>query len=247
MMRSLGVRWRLFVDAVRVEFAVARHRLQDQGLFRALLVFLLIMAAIFIVGFVVMHLFMDPDELLPLLEAARSAGPFIIIGFIILEVVFAPVPGTFITVAAGAVYGMWLGALYSYVGNVLGSCLAFFLARRFGRRLVERLVSKQLLERYDGFFRKHRELFLVFYALPVIPVDILSFSCGLSSMKWRKFLLIMMSGFVSNTLILTFLGERLAGLSLVLMVFYTLVFLAVFSLLAWAFRLLVARFRKKDI
>lgn len=235
----------LWLDALRVELSVARHRLADRKLLMASLKLLLVMAVLFLIGFLALSRFSDPDALLSYVRSAGVWAPLLIIGLIVLEVVIAPLPGTFIMVAAGALFGTWLGALYAYVGNVIGSSLAFFLARRFGRGLVRRLVSRPLLERYDGFFNAHQELFVVFYALPVVPVDVLSFTCGLSSMRWRRFLLVMTLGFIPNTLLLSFLGERLAGLSFFFMALYTVLFLVVFSLLAWLFRLLVSRVGQK--
>lgn len=245
---KLRTRYRLFLDAVKVECTVARHRLADRTLLMAFFKLLLVMSVLLIVGFVALSTFSDVDALLSYVRAAGVFAPLLIIGLIVVEVVFAPIPGTVIMVAAGALFGTWLGALYAYVGNVLGSIIAFWLAKRFGRHLVEKLVSKSLLGQYDGFFNAHKELFLVFYALPVIPVDVLSFVCGLSSMRWRRFLFVMMLGFIPNTLLLAFLGDRLAGLGMVGMVFYTLLFLLVFTVLTWLFRLVVRRVRsKKDI
>lgn len=222
-----------------------RHKLSDQGLLSSFFKLVLIVFLLFFVGSVVTFLFTDQAHLSSFVSSAGAWGPLLIIGFIILEVVLAPVPGTFIMVAAGALYGTWLGALYSYAGNVLGSLLAFFLAQRFGRPFVERIISHSNLRRYDRFFKDNRHWVLLFYMLPVIPVDILSFTCGLSSLRWRRFLTVIMVGFIPNTLILAFLGEQLAGLSLVAMVFYTLLFLLVFSLLSWLFRLLVKRHKQR--
>lgn len=247
-MCSFATRWRLFLDGLRVEYGVARHRLADRKLLMAFFRLFLVMTVLFIIGFVIVNQFSDAESLLTYVRSAGVFGPFMIIGFIILEVVVAPIPGTFIVVGAGALFGTWFGALYAYIGNVLGSVIAFWLAKRFGRRLVERLVSTPLLKSYDSFFNGHKELFLVFYALPVIPVDVLSFVCGLSLMRWRRFLFVMMFGFIPNTIILAFLGEQLASLSVVGMVFYTIIFLVVFSVFAWLFKLLVARVQvKKDI
>lgn len=240
MKRRLAV----FFDAFRIELSVLKHRLQEHKLLYRLLLLLIMVLLVLLVGFVGARL-LEGVALDDFLVSAKGFAPFIIVGLVILEVVFAPIPGTFITVAAGALFGVWLGALYSYIGNVIGSMLAFWLAQRFGRPLVEKLASKKLLDRYDGFFQRYKHLVFVFYCLPIIPVDILSFSCGLSAMRTKKFFFVMALGFIPNILLLAFAGQVMAGLSVIMMIVYVLVLLLVFSLLTWLLQLIIARLRRK--
>ena len=233
-------------DAIRIEYALIKHRLREHTLLYRVFLLLLVVLALLVIGFVGARL-LAGVAIDDLLLSAKGFAPFVIIGLIVLEVVFAPLPGTFIIVAAGALFGVWLGALYSYIGNVLGSLLAFFLAQRFGRPLVEKLASKKLLERYDGFFQRYKHMIFIFYCLPIIPVDILSFSCGLSDMRWRKFVLVMGLGFIPNILLLSFAGQVMAGLSVILMIVYVLVLLLVLSLLAWLSRLVIARLQRRSM
>jgi uncharacterized membrane protein YdjX (TVP38/TMEM64 family) len=246
MAHSFAVQYRVFMDFLKVEVSLIRHRLlAKKSLLNSFIRLMIIFAVVLLLGILVTKFFADPDRLLNFIKEAHSFGPFIIIGLIVLEVIIAPLPGTFIMVAAGALFGVWLGAIYSFIGNVIGSLLAFFLAKRFGRTFVEKIVSTHVLAKYDGFFVKHHKLFLLFYALPIIPVDILSFVCGLSAMRTRKFLGIILLGFIPNTLILAFLGDKLSGLGFVPLLFYTLLFMVVFLLLTWLFKLMVNKVSEK--
>lgn len=245
MNRPWRTRLSILVDEVRLEASIIRHKLSDKKLLLSFFKLFILLFVLFLLANLVSFFYTEPDRLLQLVEGARAFGPLIIIGLIILEVVLAPVPGFVVMVAAGYLYGPWLGALYSYIGNVVGSLLAFFLAKHFGRPFVERIVSHRLLVRYDKFFASHRKSLMFFYALPVVPVDILSFVCGLSSMAWRKFLLVIVVGFIPNTLILALVGDQLSKLEFVATLFYALLFLVVFAALTWLFQLLAKRMARR--
>ena len=70
-------------------------------------------------------------------------GPLVFIAVMALSVLFAPVPNAPIFMAAGLAWGPVLGTLYCMVGLVLGSAVAFWVARRFGRRHLPRLIGRR--------------------------------------------------------------------------------------------------------
>lgn len=246
--RSLGAQLRILLDEFRLESSVIRHKLSDKHILKSLLELLLIIFIVFLLANIVSFLYTNPDRLLSSVDNAGVFGPLLIIALIILEVVVAPLPGFVVMVAAGYIYGPILGALFSYIGNVLGSLIAFWLARSFGRPFVQRIVTHRALLKYDGFFNRNRRYLLVFYMLPVIPVDILSFICGLSKMSIRRFAFIILIGFIPNTLILSLVGDHLNQLDFVASLLYSLLFLVVFGLLTWLFHFAVNRLqpRQKD-
>ncbi len=138
-----------------------------------------------------------------------AAGPLAVIGFIALEVVIAPIPGGFIPITVGALFGVWPGVLYTWIGNVIGSLLAFAIARSVGRPLVTRFVKPTTLARLDTFLHRSPKLLWVMYSLPVFPIDVITFAVGLSAISFRRFALVMGLGFVVSQFILTTVGERL--------------------------------------
>lgn len=138
-----------------------------------------------------------------------AAGPLAVIGFIALEVVIAPIPGGFIPITVGALFGVWPGVLYTWIGNVIGSLLAFALARYVGRPLVTRLVKPTTLARLDTFLHRSPKLLWLVYTVPVFPIDIITFAVGLSAIPFRRFALVMSVGFVVSQIILTTVGGQL--------------------------------------
>lgn len=153
--------------------------------------------------------FPSKEALNNLIERYGTLGPLAIIGLIILEVVIAPIPGAVIPIVTGAIYGVFLGTLYTWIGNVIGSCLAFLIAHKLGRPMVKKIISEEKINHYDNFLKRHKFLIWIVYIVPIFPVDIISFVIGLSAMKFRRFLMIVTIGFILYLLILNFFGRQI--------------------------------------
>jgi uncharacterized membrane protein YdjX (TVP38/TMEM64 family) len=68
-------------------------------------------------------------------------APLIYMGVFSLQILLAPLPGQFMGVMGGYLFGVLLGSLYSISGLMLGAGLAMTLARRFGRPLLNRFFD----------------------------------------------------------------------------------------------------------
>lgn len=141
------------------------------------------------------------------LMRAGYLGPAMLIGAVAIEVVIAPIPGGVPPIVAGALFGIE-GLLYVWLGNVLGSTIAFWLARLFGLKLVLKIDRKFDQHTYLEQVQK----LWVFYFIPLMPVDILSFAMGLSQVKFRTFFAVSSIGFLVSMGILTLFGDSLAAL-----------------------------------
>jgi len=127
--------------------------------------------------------FMEPQRLT---EAVRSAGPwapFAFIGLYVAQAIAAPIPGQALNFAAGYLFGLIPGILYSWLGLILGTTAALLLARYLGRPLVQRLVAPAALEKTDRLV-ENRGLFFFFlvFLLPGLPDDIACFAAGLTTL-----------------------------------------------------------------
>lgn len=108
-------------------------------------------------------------------------SPVVFVCLQALQVVVAPVPGQVLAVVAGYLFGPWWGTLYNVVGVTIGSAVAFWLSRRFGRTYVERIVHEEALRRFDAVDddRARVTLFLLFL-IPGLPDDVICFAGGLT-------------------------------------------------------------------
>lgn len=114
---------------------------------------------------------------------ALAIPVFILIQF--LQVVALPVPGV-VTIGAGAaLFGPFLGAVYSLIGILSASLFAFFIGKRFGIGAVGWMIGKDDAEKWLTFIAGKDKAVLTFmFLFPFFPDDILCFVAGLSSMKF---------------------------------------------------------------
>jgi uncharacterized membrane protein YdjX (TVP38/TMEM64 family) len=129
---------------------------------------------------------------------------------VIIEVIIAPIPGGAVGYLGAARYGFWTAWPLLYFGNIIGTTIVFFLARRLGTPLFEENVSDSTRKRYDAILEDHPVLLWLVYSVPVIPVDVLSVLAGLSNLSARRFLLIAYTGYIVYTAIVAAVGSYLA-------------------------------------
>lgn len=144
-----------------------------------------------------------------------SLGPYSSAVFVLLQalqVVISPIPGELTGVVGGYVYGKTFGFILSTVGLTLGSWLAFELASILGRPFVEKLVKKEILEKFN-FLTTNTGATICFllFIIPGFPKDILCYILGLSPMRLSTFLIVSTIGRMPGTYLLTIQGAILRG------------------------------------
>jgi uncharacterized membrane protein YdjX (TVP38/TMEM64 family) len=142
----------------------------------------------------------------------RSFGPYSPLAYILLQitqVIVAPIPGGAIEFLGGYLFGVKAGFFYSMIGLILGSWMAFSLARIFEKLAVEKFVSPQTIKKFD-YLIGHEGLILSFllFLIPGFPKDALCYLLGLTPMHTGIFLIISTIGRVPGTLIACLQGGK---------------------------------------
>jgi len=167
-----------------------------------------------------------------------ALGPMAIIFLQAAQVLLAPVPGQVVGLASGYLFGAAMGTLYSWVGVVLGSAIAFGLAKAFGRPLVERLVSRERLERFDAYARRRGLFFLsLFFLFPFLPHDIACFVAGLTPLSIPSLVLVAALGRLPGIAVSSLVGANVFRLTIE----GWALFIALLLIVALLFRRLQAR------
>jgi uncharacterized membrane protein YdjX (TVP38/TMEM64 family) len=151
------------------------------------------------------------QELVQSMREGGARGPLLCIGIQFLQVVFFMVPGEITQIAAGYVFGAWLGLLYSIIGIMLGSAFDFGFARTVGRPVMRKLLGERTLERVDHALTTYRgksALFLLFL-LPGMPKDAMSYGAGLMKMNLGEFVAISGLARLPALLFSTMIGDQL--------------------------------------
>ena len=153
----------------------------------------------------------DQEAVRAWVEGLSGWGPVAIILLEVIQALLAPIPGQAIEAASGYLYGPWLGALYPLIGMAVGSFTTFSLARWFGRPLVLRLIGKQSMDRMDDLVRRGGALFFfLIWLLPFAPDDLACMAAGLTPMRVRQFVLLMLVGRMPGILVSVWVGANLA-------------------------------------
>lgn len=136
-------------------------------------------------------------------------APIISILFMIIQAVAAPLPSFIITGANGIVFGVFWGIVISWIGAMLGALLTFYLAKWFGKKIInEKDRENKWIKKMDHFNGKHGFLIILLARIiPVVSFDLISYAAGLSRMKTSTFLLATGIGMIPGTVIYTILGH----------------------------------------
>ena len=142
----------------------------------------------------------------------RSFGPYSPLAYVllqILQVIVAPIPGGAIEFLGGYLFGVWGGFLYSMVGLIIGSWIAFSLARAFEKLALEKFVSEKTIKKFD-YLIGHEGAILSFllFVIPGFPKDALCYLLGLTPMHIGVFLVISTIGRIPGTLMAVLQGGK---------------------------------------
>lgn len=120
------------------------------------------------------------------------------------------VPGLALTITNAWIFGWQYGALYSWVGALLGACLDFIIARWYGRPVVEKFVKSKYLKITDDFLSKHG-IIAVFIArlTPIIPFKVISYGVGLTTLSFCQFAIATAIGQAPAILVYSIIGQNL--------------------------------------
>lgn len=123
---------------------------------------------------------------IPFLEG--YSGALIYVAITIIAVVLAPISTMPLLPLAVSLWGNFSAAVLSITGWTAGAAIAFFLARRFGKPLVGKMVSLEKIQRIENIIPKSNVFISIVLLRMTVPVDILSYALGLfSSVQFRLY------------------------------------------------------------
>lgn len=148
------------------------------------------------------------DDVRLLREQVDAAGPWgaavFVAGYAVLCLL--PAPKALLTALGGVLFGLWLGALLSWVAALTGAAAAFGLGRVLGRDAVDRLTRGRL-ERADQLLAHHGfGAVLAARLTPVLPFTVINYAAGLTGVQWRHYVLGSAIGMVPGSLAYAALG-----------------------------------------
>lgn len=152
----------------------------------------------------------DLEGLRRYIESFGTVAPMISMTLMVLQALVSPLPAFVITFANSWIFGWFWGAVYSWTGAMIGATVCYWIAKAYGRPVVEKMIGAKGLDLTDHFFETYGEYsILIARLIPVVPFDIISYAAGLTRMGFWSFFWATGMGQLPATLLYSWLGENI--------------------------------------
>ncbi len=208
--------------------------------FAGLVVFILAMVVVCIFLWPYVSEFFEPGGYQRVIDSVRSAGPggvviLLVIQFI--QIVVAFIPGEVVQIAAGLIYGLWIGALIIWAGCILSSAFIFLLVHKLGAPFVQSMVPEKYMNKFNAFEKRGRLNIIVFilFFIPGLPKDVFTYITPLTHMPMRNFLILTNIARIPGIVLSTFAAAGLVNGNIVgsIILFAVVAAIAIAALLSY--------------
>ena len=139
-----------------------------------------------------------------------ALGPAVfMLGYVVATVAF--IPGSLLTLAAGAIFGLVRGTAFVFVAATLGATAAFLVSRYVARGMVEkRIAGNEKFASIDAAIASQgRRIVFLLRLSPVFPFNLLNYALGLTRVRLGDYVVASL-GMLPGTLLYVYYG-KLAG------------------------------------
>ncbi|WP_084544374.1 TVP38/TMEM64 family protein [Chroogloeocystis siderophila] len=165
-------------------------------------------------------------------------APLAVISLRMISVVIPALPSTAYSILSGVLFGFAQGIVVIAIADLIACNLNFYIAKRYGRNLVQKFVGQRFMSRVDSLSQKYleRNIFLVTGFLMTGLFDFVAYAVGLTQMKWRSFILALILGIAISTPPIVALGAGVFEGGRILLVGAMLGIFALAMLTGWLSR-----------
>lgn len=175
------------------------------------LIFLLILTVGVAVYFLTpLRQLLTPARLIALTQSAHEVWwvPVILILVYGIGGVFG-LPGSALTLAIGALYGVFPGFFYNMIASNLAAGAGFFGARYLGRDFVSRLLKGKWKEFDEKTASRGFRLIFYLRLVPLFPFNGINFGAGLSKIRFADYAIASLLGMIPGTFVYTYFAASL--------------------------------------
>lgn len=129
----------------------------------------------------------------------------------ILLFTFAPLiffPDGILALSGGLIFGFGWGSFYIVLGALCGGTLSFYLARIYSTKMHEKLSHDKLIY-FQKSVQKHGFIMILLLRfVPLVPFNIISYSAGFSTIRYRDFFFATLLGMLPGVLVYANIGAQ---------------------------------------
>ena len=173
--------------------------------------FIAILTAIVIL--VAVALLIPLPTALQLRDWATSVGPWFPLAFLAAHIVVTvfPFPRTAFTLAAGLLFGPYLGIPLAVLASAASAVIALLLVRAAGWQL-SRLVPHPRMDSLDARLRERGwPAVMSMRMIPAVPFSVANYAAGASAVRVLPYTLATLVGLLPGTAAVVILGDALTG------------------------------------
>lgn len=171
-----------------------------------------ILAALGLLTAVGLYVLLPAEQIQGVLSGLGPWAPWVYMAmFAVLPAFFFPV--AVLALAGGLVFGLWRGALYTFIGAIVNCSVMFWMARRWGREQIQAMIEGKLdprwrerlgkLEGRSGFL-----LLIVLRLIPAVPYNLINYAFGLTGIHYPAYILGSALGIIPGTFAFINIGDK---------------------------------------
>ncbi|MTI48763.1 MAG: TVP38/TMEM64 family protein [Firmicutes bacterium] len=150
---------------------------------------------------------LSPEDIKAYLDSFGLLAPIVYI----VMFTFIPLtlfPDSILAIAGGMGFGLIKGSILTMIGALLGGTLSFYITRLLGKDFIKRIIKKDISFIGEQLKQKGFFIILILRLVPLFPFDVISYSAGLSDIKYRDFISATIIGTIPGILVYTNLGDK---------------------------------------
>ena len=147
-----------------------------------------------------------PEQVQEWLKQAGIWAPIIYIALYIVATVLI-LPSTALNLTGGAIFGLWLGTLWTSIAAIAAAVISFYYSRSFARKTVGNKLARNWRKMDAEVVRGGIYYIIAIRLLPIIPYGLVNFAAGLTSVSFKDYFLGTILGTIPGILPFVFLGS----------------------------------------
>lgn len=134
---------------------------------------------------------MDSDEFRSVAESMGILGPLVVIMYIVVSHIVAPLAGLPGVLLGASIYGIVKTVLFIYIAGLISGAINFWISRKFGREWVTKLTGKKTMKQIDDFTQAAGVKVLITGRLFGFALfEIISYAAGFTNMSFKTYFVI---------------------------------------------------------
>ncbi len=148
------------------------------------------------------------SEAIQWLRTLGPWGPWLFIALYVAATVFL-IPGSALTLGAGALFGLGMGSVYVSIASTLGATSAFLIGRYLARDAVaRRMENHAVFQAIDqAVAREGWKIVGLTRLSPILPFTVLNYALSLTRVSLRDYVLASWIGMMPGTVLYVYLGS----------------------------------------